>query len=97
MKFDPMRPIWLQVMGEIETGIVTGQYKPGDKLPGGRIEGVLPGAPAGSQAMHEPAGVEGGDVGCPAGGDHQRRDAPDQALGRWNVDLGTFHDGTPMK
>ena len=41
MKFDPMRPIWLQVMGEIETGIVTGQYRPGDKLPGGRELAVL--------------------------------------------------------
>ena len=36
MQFDPMRPIWLQVMGEIETGIVTGAHPPGAKLPGGR-------------------------------------------------------------
>lgn len=36
MQFDPMRPIWLQVMGEIETGIVTGVHPPGVKLPGGR-------------------------------------------------------------
>ena len=36
MQFDPLRPIWLQVMGEIETSIVTGARKPGEKLPGGR-------------------------------------------------------------
>ena len=36
MQFDPMRPIWLQVMGDIETGIVTGERQPGEKLPGGR-------------------------------------------------------------
>ena len=36
MQFDPLRPIWLQVMGEIETSIVTGGRQPGEKLPGGR-------------------------------------------------------------
>ena len=36
MQFDPMRPIWLQVMGEIETDVVTGVRSPGEKLPGGR-------------------------------------------------------------
>ena len=36
MQFDPLRPIWLQVMGEIETSIVTGSRQPGEKLPGGR-------------------------------------------------------------
>lgn len=36
MQFDPLRPIWLQVMGEIETSIVTGGRLPGEKLPGGR-------------------------------------------------------------
>ena len=36
MQFDPMRPIWLQVMGEIETSIITGARAPGEKLPGGR-------------------------------------------------------------
>ena len=36
MQFDPMRPIWLQVMGEIETSIATGGRQPGEKLPGGR-------------------------------------------------------------
>jgi len=36
MQFDPLRPIWLQVMGEIETSIVTGARQPGEKLPGGR-------------------------------------------------------------
>ena len=36
MQFDPLHPIWLQVMGEIETSIVTGSRQPGEKLPGGR-------------------------------------------------------------
>ena len=36
MQFDPMRPIWLQVMNAIETEIVTGARPPGEKLPGGR-------------------------------------------------------------
>ena len=36
MQYDPMRPIWLQVMGEIETSIAAGERKPGEKLPGGR-------------------------------------------------------------
>ena len=36
MQYDPMRPIWLQVMGEIETSIAVGQRQPGEKLPGGR-------------------------------------------------------------
>jgi len=36
MQFDPLRPIWLQVMGTIETDIAAGVRKPGEKLPGGR-------------------------------------------------------------
>ncbi len=36
MDFDPNRPIWLQVMTDLETDIVTGRRPPGDKLPGGR-------------------------------------------------------------
>ena len=36
MQFDPMTPIWLQVMKAIETDIVTGRRPPGSKLPGGR-------------------------------------------------------------
>ena len=36
MRFDPMRPIWLQVMGDIETAIAAGAREPGEKLPGGR-------------------------------------------------------------
>ena len=36
MQFDPMRPIWLQVMGALETEIATGRRAPGEKLPGGR-------------------------------------------------------------
>ncbi len=36
MKFDPNRPIWLQVMGDIRTDIVSGDKPPGSKLPGGR-------------------------------------------------------------
>ena len=41
MQFDPMRPIWLQVRGEIETSIVTGARAPGEKLPGGRDLAML--------------------------------------------------------
>lgn len=36
MKYDPMSPIWLQVMKAIETEIVAGRLAPGAKLPGGR-------------------------------------------------------------
>ena len=36
MQFDPMTPIWLQVMTAIEGDIVTGRRAPGEKLPGGR-------------------------------------------------------------
>ena len=36
MQYDPMRPIWLQVMGEIETSVAVGARQPGEKLPGGR-------------------------------------------------------------
>ena len=36
MQFDPTRPIWLQVMEDIETDIVSGARPPGEKLPGGR-------------------------------------------------------------
>ena len=36
MWFDSTRPIWLQVMEEIEISIAGGERKPGDKLPGGR-------------------------------------------------------------
>ncbi len=36
MEFDVNRPIWLQVMNALETDIVTGRRKPGEKLPGGR-------------------------------------------------------------
>ena len=36
MEFDANRPIWLQVLQEIETGIATGARSPGEKLPGGR-------------------------------------------------------------
>ncbi len=36
MDFDSNRPIWLQVMTDLETDIVTGRRPPGDKLPGGR-------------------------------------------------------------
>ncbi len=46
MKFDPNRPIWLQVMAEIRNEIVTGDKPPGSKLPGGRdlalIYGINP-------------------------------------------------------
>ena len=36
MQYDPMSPIWLQVMVSIETDIMTGKLAPGSKLPGGR-------------------------------------------------------------
>lgn len=36
MQFDPMRPIWLQVMTALETAIAAGKRQPGEKLPGGR-------------------------------------------------------------
>ena len=36
MHFDSNRPIWLQVMGDLEISIVTGRRQPGEKLPGGR-------------------------------------------------------------
>lgn len=36
LQFDSNRPIWLQVMGDLETSIVTGERQPGEKLPGGR-------------------------------------------------------------
>lgn len=36
MQFDSTRPIWLQVMHELEISIVTGERGPGEKLPGGR-------------------------------------------------------------
>ena len=41
MQFDPMRPIWLQVMNAIETEIVTGARPPREKLPGGRELAVI--------------------------------------------------------
>ena len=36
MQFDPLHPIWLQVMEDIQTAIVTGNRQPGEKLPGAR-------------------------------------------------------------
>ena len=36
MQFDPMIPIWLQVMTAIKTDIASGKRPPGEKLPGGR-------------------------------------------------------------
>ena len=36
MQFDSTRPIWLQVMEQIQIDIVTGKKQPGEKLPGGR-------------------------------------------------------------
>ena len=41
MKYDPMRPIWLQVMADIQSSIVTGARPPGEKLPGARDLAVL--------------------------------------------------------
>lgn len=36
MEFDPMSPIWLQVVNRIKGSIATGAIGPGDKMPGGR-------------------------------------------------------------
>lgn len=36
MQYDPNSPIYLQVMEAIQTDIVTGKRRPGEKLPGGR-------------------------------------------------------------
>ena len=36
MQYDPMIPIWLQVVNRIKSRIVTGEMAPGSKLPGGR-------------------------------------------------------------
>ena len=36
MNYDPMTPIWLQVVTLLKQQIVTGQLAPGEKLPGGR-------------------------------------------------------------
>ena len=36
MDFDPMSPIWLQVVNRIKGSIVTGAIGPGEKMPGGR-------------------------------------------------------------
>ncbi len=36
MEFDPMSPIWLQVVNQIKGSIATGTIEPGEKLPGGR-------------------------------------------------------------
>ena len=36
MQFDPMTPIWRQVMETLQTDIATGKRPAGSKLPGGR-------------------------------------------------------------
>ena len=36
MEYDPMSPIWLQVVNRIKGSIATGAVGPGDKMPGGR-------------------------------------------------------------
>ncbi len=36
MDYDPMTPIWLQVVNRIKGSVVTGAISPGEKLPGGR-------------------------------------------------------------
>ena len=36
MEYDPMSPIWLQVVNRIKGSIATGAIEPGGKLPGGR-------------------------------------------------------------
>ena len=36
MEYDPMSPIWLQVVNRIKGAIATGTIGPGEKMPGGR-------------------------------------------------------------
>lgn len=36
MEFDPMSPIWLQIVNRIKGSIATGAIGPGEKMPGGR-------------------------------------------------------------
>lgn len=36
MEYDPMSPIWLQVVNRIKGSIATGKLSPGEKMPGGR-------------------------------------------------------------
>ena len=36
MEFDPMSPIWLQIVNRIKGSIATGNLSPGEKMPGGR-------------------------------------------------------------
>ena len=36
MEYDPMSPIWLQVVNQIKGSIATGKLGPGMKMPGGR-------------------------------------------------------------
>ncbi len=36
MEYDPMSPIWLQVVNRIKGSIATGKLGPGEKMPGGR-------------------------------------------------------------
>ena len=36
MEYDPMSPIWVQVVNRIKGSIATGKIGPGEKMPGGR-------------------------------------------------------------
>ena len=36
MDYDPMSPIWLQILNRIKGSIATGAVRPGEKMPGGR-------------------------------------------------------------
>lgn len=36
MEYDPMSPIWLQVVNQIKGSIAIGKLGPGEKMPGGR-------------------------------------------------------------
>nr|AHF24754.1 transcriptional regulator, GntR family [uncultured bacterium Contig12] len=36
MDFDPMSPIWLQIVKRLKGSIATGELRPGEKLPGSR-------------------------------------------------------------
>ena len=91
MRFDPMRPIWLQVMGDIETAIAAGAREPGEKLPGGRdlavAYGINPNTAARVYQELEKAGLceTRRGIGTYVTGDRQRIAALRQALAQQAV------------
>ena len=93
MQFDPMRPIWLQVMGEIEMSIAAGVRQPGEKLPGGRelavAYGINPNTAARVYQELEKAGLceTRRGMGTYVTSDGSRIDALREELARQAVDL----------